>query len=99
MILRGEDLLMEVLQRIGITYKTNLDLRTGIQVKSHPSSKNIVVIVCLTLNSRREKVQIHQLRSQLVESVARSTMVTAFIGCIIVFIVESARTRLDIALM
>ena len=77
---------MEVLQRIDMRYKTCLGLRSGFQVKSLPSSKRLVDVGCLTLSSRREKVLIHQPRSQLMESVARSTMVIK--GQIIVLVVE-----------
>ena len=74
-MLRVQDLLVMVLQRIGFRYKKSLGLRSGFQVKFLQSSQRLVLIGCLTLSSRRDKVSIHQPRSQLVESVARSTMV------------------------
>ena len=67
MMLRRQDLLIEVLQRIGLRYKTRLDLRSEFQVKSLPSFERLVVIGYLTLNSKRKKVLIHQSRRQLVE--------------------------------
>ena len=90
---RGNDRLMEVIQRIGLRYKISLNLRSGVQIKSLQNSQELVVIGCLTLNSRREKVLIHQMRSQLVESVARSTMVIALRGRIIALVVERVVTK------
>ena len=37
-------------QRIGLRYKTSLDLRSGFLVKFLPSSLRLVVIGCLTLS-------------------------------------------------
>ena len=91
--------MIEVPQRIGLRYKTSLDLRSGFQFKYLPSSQKIVVIGCLTLNSIREKVLIHQPRSQVVESVARSTMVIALRGHIIIWVMVRVGTRLGIAIM
>ena len=99
MMLRRQDLLIEVLQRIGLRYKTRLDLRSEFQVKSLPSFERLVVIGYLTLNSKRKKVLIHQSRRQLVESVARSTMVIVLRGQKIVLAVVKVGTRLGIVLM
>ena len=38
-MLRGKDLLMEVLQRIGLRYKTSLDLNSGFLIKFFPNFK------------------------------------------------------------
>ena len=63
---KRKHLLMEVLQRIVLRYKTSLRLRSRFQVKFFPSSERLVVIGCLILCSRREKVLIHESRSQIV---------------------------------
>ena len=81
------------LQRIGLRYKTSLDLISRFQVKSLPISQRLVVIGFLTLSSRREKILSHQPGSQLVESVARSTIVIALRGRIISLVVERVGTR------
>ena len=52
-MLRGQGHLMKILQRIGLRYKTSLNLWSGFLINSHPNSKDIAVIGCLTLNSRR----------------------------------------------
>ena len=67
--------LMKVLQTIGLKYKASLDLRSGFLIKSLQNSQNLVVIGFITLNLRREKVQIHKIESQLVENAVKSTMV------------------------
>ena len=54
-MLRGQNILMNILKRIGLQYKTSLDLRSGFQVKSLPSSQSLVMIGFLTLSSRRER--------------------------------------------
>ena len=43
-MLKGQDLLMEVLQIIGLRYKTSLDLKSGFLIKFLPSPLRIVVI-------------------------------------------------------
>ena len=48
-MLRGKDLLMGSLKRIGLRYKRSLDLRSGFQVNFLLSSQRLVVIGCLTL--------------------------------------------------
>ena len=84
---------MEVLQRIGLEYKTRLNSRSGFLIKTLPNSQELVLIGCLTLNSRRKKVLIHQMRSQLVESVVKITMAIALRGQIIALDVERVVTR------
>ena len=84
---------MKILQRIGLRYKTSLNLRTVFLINSLPNSQMLVVIGCLTLNSRREKVLIHQIRSQLVESVVKITMVIALMGWIMALVVERVVTK------
>ena len=79
--------LIEDPQRIDLRYKISLNLRSRVQIKSLPNSQELVVIGCLTLNLRREKVLIHQWRSQLVESVVKTTMVSSLIGRIIALVV------------
>ena len=90
---RGQDHLIEVLQRIGLKYKTSLDLINVFQIKSLPSSQKLVVIECLTLYSRGEKVLNHQSRSQFVESVVKSTMVVTLKGYIIALVVARVVTK------
>ncbi len=85
--------MMEAPQKIGFKYKISLDLRNAVQIKSLPNFQELVVIGCLTLNLRREKVQIHQMRSQLVESVVRNTMMIALRGPIIALVVARVVTR------
>ena len=87
-MLRSLGDLIEALQTIGMTYKISLNLRTKDQIKSLRISQDLVVIGCLTINLRREKVLIHQRRSQLVQTVLKSTMVSALRGWIIVLVVE-----------
>ena len=55
-MLKEKNHLMEVLKRIGLKYKTILDLRNEFQIKSLPNSQKLGDIGCLTLNSRGEKV-------------------------------------------
>ena len=88
--------IMDVLRRICLKYKTSLDLRRGFLIKYPPCSQKLVVIGCLNINSRRERVLIHQPRSQLVECVARSTMVIASWGRIIALVVARVVTRWEI---
>ena len=95
-MLREQGHLIEVPQRIGLRYKTSLDLRSRFQIKSLHNLQELVVIGCITLNSRREKVLIHQIRSQLVESVVKITMVIALMGWIIALVVERVVTKWDI---
>ena len=56
---KGKDLMVVVMQRIGLRYKTSLNLRSGFQIKSLPNTQDLVVIGCVTLNSRRENVLIN----------------------------------------
>ena len=79
-MLRGLGHLIEAPQRIGLKYKISLNLRSGAQIQSISNSKELVVIGCLTLNLEREKVLIRQRRSQLIESVVKSTMMSALRG-------------------
>ena len=55
--------------------------------------QELVVIGCLTLNSRREKVLIHKMRSQLVENVVKSTMLISLRGRIFSLVIERVVTR------
>ena len=92
-MLRGEGHLIEVLQRIGLKYKTSLNLRSEFLIKSLHNSQEIVVIGCPTLNSRRENVLINQMRKKLVESVVKSTMLIALRGLILSLVLEIVLTR------
>ena len=92
-MLRGLGLLMEAPQLIGFRYKISPNLRSGVQIKSLPISQDLVVIRCLTLNVRRERVLINQRRIQLVESVVKNTMVSALRGRIISLVVERVVTK------
>ena len=98
-MLRSQYRLREVLQRIGLRYKTSLDLRGGILDRFLPSSLRVVVIGCQTLSLRREKVLVHQPRSQLVECLGRNTIVIALKGTDNFFVVVKVGTRLGISLM
>ena len=91
--------MMEVLKRIGLKYKTRLDLRSKFLIKFLPSSPSLVVIGCLTLSLKRERVLLHQPKIQLVESVARSTILIVLRGWSIVLVVVKVGTRLGIVLM
>ena len=70
--------LMEVIQRIGLTYKTRLDLRSKFQIKSLLSSKRLGVIGYLILNSRAKKVLIHQMISLHMTSVENVIFASAW---------------------
>ena len=96
-MLRGQDLFMEVLQTIGLIYKTRLDYRRGFLIMFLTSSLRLVVIGCPTIILVREKVLLHQSRSQLVESVARSTMVIFLRERTIVLVMVKVGTRLGIS--
>ena len=87
---------MEAPQRIGLRYKIILNLRSGVEIKSLPNSQELMVIGFLTLDLRREKVLIHQRRSQLMESVVKRTMLSALRGWIIVVVVARVFTKLQI---
>ena len=63
------------------------------------SFQMLVVIGRLTLSSIREKILKNQPRIQLLESVARSTMVIALRGQIIILVVQRVVTKLGIALI
>ena len=43
-MLRGQDLLREIFQRMVLRYKTRVDLRSGSLIKFHPSSLRLVII-------------------------------------------------------
>ena len=92
-ILLGLRHLMEVHQRIGLTYKTSLNLRSGFQIKSIQNSQELVLIGCITLYSIREKVIIHQMRTQRVESIVIITMVICLRGRIIALVVARVVTK------
>ena len=91
--------MMVVLQRIGLKYKTSLGLRSGFLIKFLLSFQRLCRIGFLTLSLKKEKVLVHQPSSQLVESVARSTMVIVLREQIIVLVVVKVVTRLGIFLM
>ena len=65
----------------GVLSKRRLDIldnprfKKRFVIKFLRSSLWLVMIGCLTLSLKREGVIVHQTRNQLVESVARSTMV------------------------
>ena len=84
---------MEAPQRINLRYKINLNLRSGVQIKCLPNSLDLLVIRNVTINLRTEKVLIHQRRSQLVESVVKSTKVSALRGQIIALVVARLVTK------
>ena len=92
-LVRGLGHSIESSQRIGLIYKININVRSRVQIKSVPNSQYLVVIGFLTLNSKRKKVLIHQIRSQLVESVEKNIMVIALRGRIISLVVERVVTR------
>ena len=54
-MLKEQDHLMEFLQRIGLKYKTSLDLRIGFLIKYLPSSQRLVVIGSVTPKFKRGK--------------------------------------------
>ena len=85
--------LMEVLQREALRYKTNIGLSRGFIIKCLIIYLRLGMIGCLTLNSRGEKVLVDQLRSQLVESVVKRTMVITLREQIIALVVERVVTR------
>ena len=72
-MLRGQDLLMEVLQRISLRYKTRLGLRSGFLIKYLPSFPRLGMIGCLTITLRREGILVHPTRSLHVPSVEKGT--------------------------
>ena len=90
---RGKDLLMEVLQRIGLRYKTSLGLRSRFQVNFLPSSQSLVVIGCLTLSLKTKGILVHEQSSQLGNGVARSIMVIALREWIIVLVLVKVGTK------
>ena len=77
--------------------KTSLGVRRGLLINFLPNFPRLVMIGCLNLSLKREKVLAHQARSQLVESVARSTMVSALLGWTIALGVARIATRLGIS--
>ena len=71
----GKDLLMVILLRVGLRFKTSLGSRRECQIEFLRSYLMLGMRGCLTLSVKREGTLVHQQRCQLVESVARSTMV------------------------
>ena len=63
-MLRGLGNLMEVSQIIDLKYKISLNLEVGFKPSPY-KFQELVVIGFLTLNLRKEKVLIHQRRSEL----------------------------------
>ena len=61
--------------KVGLTFKTRLDLRRVLPIKFLPNFPRLGIIGCITLSLKREEVLAHQKRSRLVKSVARSIMV------------------------
>ena len=84
---------MEALQRMGLRYKISLNLRSGVKIRSLENSQKLVVIGSLTLYLRREKVQIHQRRRELVECDVKSSMVSSLRGRIIDLVVATVVTK------
>ena len=95
-MLRGQHLLMEVLQMEDLRYKTRLDSRIRFLIKFLISFLSLGIIGCLTLSLKRERVLVHQPKSTLAESVVRSTMIIVLRGQIFVLAVVKAGTRLGI---
>ena len=95
-ILRGLCHLMEAPQRISLRYRISLNLRSKVKIKSLHNSKQLLGIGCLTLHFRREKLLIHQKRSQIVESVVKIKMVSALRGLIVALVVERVVTKSEI---
>ena len=91
--LRDPDHMIEVLQIIGLKYKTMVDLRSGFLIKSLLNSQRLVIIGCLNLNLRREKILIYKMGSLLVESVVKSTLVIALSEWIFTLVVARVVTR------
>ena len=86
-MLKEKNHLMEVLQIIGLKYKT-LYLRNGFLIKFHTISRRLVITRIINGELRRENLVIHQRRKQLVESVIKTTMVVGLRGQIIALVVE-----------
>ena len=84
---------------VGLTFKTILGSRRGFLVKFLLNLPMLVIIGCLTLSLRREEVLAHRVIRQNLESVARSTMVIAFLGLTISYGVAKVATRLRIELI
>ena len=84
---------MEAPQIIGLRYKIGLNLTSRVQIMSLQNFQELVLIGCLTLNLRMEKVLIHQRRSQVVEGEVKSTLMSAFRGRIIALVVDRVVTK------
>ena len=98
-MLRDRDLLMEDLQREGLRFKTSIGARIGCLIKFFLSFISLGMIWFPTLSRKRERVLVHQLKNQLVESVARSTMVIDLRGYTGLLVVVKRGTGLGIFLM
>ena len=96
---RGKHLLMEDLQREGLRFKTSIGARIGCLIKFFLSFISLGMIWFPTLSRKRERVLVHQLKNQLVESVARSTMVIVLKGQFIILAVVKVVIRSGISLM
>ena len=92
-MLKGQYILLVVLQRIGLKYKTSIDSGSGFIVKFLLSYLRLVVIGCLTLRLRMEKALVQLLKSQLVENVVKSTMLISLRGRIFSLVIERVVTR------
>ena len=87
---------MELPQRIGLGYKTSLNFGSEFQIKYLPNSQVLVVIGCLTIYSRGEKVLKTKWEANLEECVVKSTTVIALRVRIIALVVARVVTRWEI---
>ena len=74
-MLRGQYLLMVVLQRKGLRFETRLNSRKGFLIKLLLSFQRLGMIGYLDLNLKREGILDHRTRSLLVLSVERVILV------------------------
>ena len=71
MDLRGPSLVMEVLPRVDLIFKTSVGSRRGFPNKFIKISLRLTRIGCLTLCPEKEKVEAHLVKNLLVPSVVR----------------------------
>ena len=76
-MLRERGHFMEVLPRIGLKYKTSLDLRSGFLIKFYASLLSMMMTWEVNRELKREGVEIHQMRILHVPSMERIILVTA----------------------
>ena len=67
----------EVLQRVGLKFKTILGSIRGFSMKLFPIYLCVTRIWCLTVSLKREEMEIHLERNLLVPSVVRNIVVNA----------------------